>query len=170
MNAHAAAPTSAYEKKHPGMVIASAETNIMLTNEHVSRFTTMLHARLAPCERRRCGMISALYVLASGPNPMEKAAKKARADKTLPPMLAADATTTQSVMPSDTMDTATPAVLAWRSSCRLRRSEKRVATRMKHILMMLTPTVAGTTALLKCTMTTQMRIQRTLARCLRHYH
>jgi hypothetical protein len=67
---------------------------------------------------------------------MESAAMKARADKMLAAMLAADATSTQSVAPSETMDVATPAVLAWRSDCRLRRSMKRVATRTKHILTM----------------------------------
>jgi hypothetical protein len=84
-------------------------------------------------------MISALYVPARGLNPMESAAMKARADKTLATMLAADATSTHSVAPSETMGATTPTVLAWRSGCRLRRSVKRVATRIKHILTMLTP-------------------------------
>jgi hypothetical protein len=120
---------------------------------------------------------------------------KARADKTLAAVLAADATSTQSVAPSETMDAATPAVLAWRSGCRLRRSVKRVANRTKHILTMPTPDAVAEDDLVgrhaglaehqravehdsvdadacwkKCTSTTQMRIQRTLARCLRHYH
>jgi hypothetical protein len=67
---------------------------------------------------------------------MESAAMKARADKTLAAMLAADTMSTQSVTPSETMDAATPAVLAWRSGCQLRRSVKRVSTRTKHILTM----------------------------------
>jgi hypothetical protein len=70
---------------------------------------------------------------------MESAAMKARADKTLAAMLTAGATSTQSVAPSETMDTATPTVLAWRSSCQLRRSIKKLATRTKHILSMPTP-------------------------------
>jgi hypothetical protein len=56
-------------------------------------------------------MILALYVPARGLNPMKSDAKKARADKTFATVLAADATSTHSVMPSETMDVATPAVL-----------------------------------------------------------
>jgi hypothetical protein len=72
---------------------------------------------------------------------MESVTMKARANKTLAIMLVADAMSTQSVAPSETMDVATPAVLAWRSGYRLRRSMKRVAIRTKHILTM--PTSDG---------------------------
>ena len=54
--------------------------NGMLTTPHVSRFTAV--PRLEPCARSRSGMISALYVDGSDPNPTENAATAASTNVT----------------------------------------------------------------------------------------